>query len=144
VPHILEVNPRYTASMELFEELSGANLLEIHLQALARGRLPRGPLPVRRFLAKGILYAARAVRWVPAALVAGIDVRDRPCDGETIGEGRPICTLVAGGASAEECKSRLAGAATRVRRALRAAREGSRPAGRRPGAPIAVRRSVLI
>ena len=145
VPYLLEVNPRYTASMELFEDLSGTNLIELHLRALERGPLPRGPLPVKGFLAKGILYASRAVRWVAADLVAGIDVRDRPGDGETIGRDRPICTLVAGGASSEECRGRLVEAGIRVRRALRPVREGRRPAGRRPGAavPVAARGSVL-
>ncbi|HEU4403279.1 MAG TPA: ATP-grasp domain-containing protein [Candidatus Polarisedimenticolia bacterium] len=39
LPHLLEVNPRYTASMELLEEMGRVSLFDLHLEALA-GRLP--------------------------------------------------------------------------------------------------------
>ncbi len=37
--HLIEVNPRYTASMELVERAYGLNIFALHLEALA-GRLP--------------------------------------------------------------------------------------------------------
>ena len=39
VPHLVEVNPRFTASMELAERLYGANVFALHLEGCA-GRLP--------------------------------------------------------------------------------------------------------
>jgi len=145
VPHLIEVNPRYTASMELFEDLTDANLLDIHLEALTRGRLPSAPLPLRRFTAKGILYATRSLVWSSPAIDAGLDVRDRPVEGETFDRGHPICTLVVRGGSPEESRRRLAEAAHRVRRALRVEKRGTprAPRRRRPAAPAAAPGSVL-
>jgi len=116
-PRILEINPRYTASMELFEELSGSSLFDLHLEALERGRLPRHPLKARRFLAKGILYATGRLVWPWSEGLRGMDVRDRPMQGETIETGHPVCTLVVTGGSPAECRRRLAAEAVRLRRA---------------------------
>jgi predicted ATP-grasp superfamily ATP-dependent carboligase len=33
IPHVVEVNPRYTASMEIFERLMGSSLLKLHFAA---------------------------------------------------------------------------------------------------------------
>ena len=118
VPHILEINPRYTASMELFEELSGSSLFDLHLEAVERGRLPGCPRAARRFLAKGILYATGRVVWPWSGVVAGIDARDRPMQGERIERGHPVCTLVVSGGSPAECRRRLEAAGARVRRGL--------------------------
>jgi len=113
-PHILEVNPRYTASMELLEDLSGRCLFDLHLEALERRRLPARALRARRFLAKGILYARERVVWPWSGDVPGIDVRDRPMPGETIESGHPVCTIVVSGRSAEDCRKRLEAAAARL------------------------------
>jgi len=145
VPYLIEVNPRYTASMELFEGSTDANLLDIHLEALARGRLPSAPLPLRRFLAKGILYATRSLAWSSPVIDAALDIRDRPVEGETFDRGQPICTLVVRGGSPEESRRCLAEAAHRVRRALRVEKRGTprAPRRRRPAAPAAAPGSVL-
>src|SRR5207245_157277 len=52
IPAILEVNPRYSASMELLEQISALNLLDMHLRALDGG-------PARLWGASGSWYAAR-------------------------------------------------------------------------------------
>jgi len=140
VPHVIEINPRYTASMELFEDLSGVSLLDAHLVAIEGGPLPPGPPPVLRFLAKGVLYATRGVRWTSRGIDEKIDVRDRPAEGESIGPGRPICTLVTPGPSAEECRRRLFEAARHVRRALG---EGGRDASGVPRRRVLARGSML-
>ena len=122
LPHLIEVNPRYTASMELFEEMTARNLFDLHLRAIEDGLLPAGPLAPRRasprFLAKGILYAQSPVRaGAPDALLA-LGCRDVPVPGEEIGTGQPICTLVAAGESPAACRERLALTAEAARRAL--------------------------
>lgn len=78
-PWVLEFNPRYTASMELFELASGRSLLADHL--LACGFFPQpaasdllqpgkksaesgGPFPV---VGKAIVYAPEPLRLVPTA-----------------------------------------------------------------------------
>jgi len=134
-PRLIEVNPRYTASMELIEELAGQNLFDLHLGAIAGGPLPDGPLPVvprgparpavkgaaGPLLAKGILYADRPVRaGAPEALFA-LGCRDVPVRGESFAPGQPICTLIARGPSPAACRSGLAALAGRARRLLASA-----------------------
>jgi uncharacterized protein len=109
-PWLLEVNPRYTASMELLEELSGRNLFDLHLAAIRTGSLPspapgNGPAPC--FAAKGILYARRSIVAPHPDVLRRIDCRDRPQAGERIEEGSPICSIVVRGASARECRRKI-------------------------------------
>jgi predicted ATP-grasp superfamily ATP-dependent carboligase len=128
LPHLIEVNPRYTASMELFEEMTACNLFDLHLRAIEDRILP-GPLASRRasprFLAKGILYAQSPVRaGAPDALLA-LACRDVPVRGEEIGTGQPICTLVEPGESPAACRERLALTAEAARRVLASGAVGS-------------------
>ena len=129
-PYLIEVNPRYTASMELLEEMSGRNLVDVDLQAITDGRLPAGPLEPwdgasgrpgsdARFLAKGILYADQRVLSVDPELLARSGCRDLPAAGEIIETGHPICTIMADASSPSECRRILAGRAGQVRRLLR-------------------------
>ena len=124
LPHVIEINPRYTASMELLEELSGRNFLDLHLAAVLEGSLPARPpvFPPARFLAKGILYAERSVRCAAPEPLARLGCRDLPAAGESIEAGHPICTLIAAGRSRAACRGLLVARAARVRRLLRAAR----------------------
>jgi predicted ATP-grasp superfamily ATP-dependent carboligase len=129
-PRLIEVNPRWTASMELYEEQSGLNLFDLHLAALA-GRRRQGDAPraagATRWLAKGILYATVAVAAPEPALLETLGARDRPRAGERFLPGQPICTLLAEGADREDCLRVLRSRGDAARRLLR-------PAGR-PVAP---------
>ena len=98
---LIEVNPRYTASMELFDR--------VH----------------RTYQAKLIVYADRdgscgeSLRSAfQAAKESGIDVADVPCAGIRFEVSQPICTLLVGGARPEEVRQRLQAAAAQVRDAL--------------------------
>ena len=111
VPLPIEVNPRYSASMELVERATGASLFAIHAGA-CEGRLPEpARLPLHAY-GKAIVYARRGIvvsdpgAWrVPA-------IADIPHPGERIGRGHPICTLFADGVDAEGClRTLVAGAA---------------------------------
>jgi len=137
IPHLIEINPRYTASMELLEELSAVNVVDLHLEAIDGGRLPAGPLESRggardrtdsggRFMAKGILYADHRVRSVDPEVLARRGCRDLPAAGEIIESGHPICTLVTGGSTPSECRRALAARAGRIRRLLRPRRVARR------------------
>jgi predicted ATP-grasp superfamily ATP-dependent carboligase len=130
-PCLIEVNPRYTASMELLEDLSGRNLFDLHLAAALGEGVPGGSLKTAasapRYLAKGILYAEREV-WAgdPEELMS-LGCRDVPPAGERFDPGQPICTIVVGGASAADCHRSLAGRAAIVRRSLRTRRPMGAP-----------------
>ncbi len=117
---VLEVNPRYTASMELAEG-GGPALLDLHLDGLA-GRLPREPI-WRRFLdgpvrGKGIVYTRRAVTvgdtdpWLAAGW------RDVPAAGSRIPAGAPVCTILGWGREPAEALGCLRREADLVRAAL--------------------------
>lgn len=104
-PWVVEVNPRYSASMELVERAHDVSIFQFHADACA-GRLPvRTPFgrPTRRVHGKAIVYARRPVvvgrlrRWRDPA------IRDVPHAGERIQRGRPICTVFAAGESLGAC-----------------------------------------
>jgi predicted ATP-grasp superfamily ATP-dependent carboligase len=121
VPRVIEVNPRYTASMELLEELSGVNFFDLHLAAILAGDLPGRPpvLPASRFMAKGILYAERDVRAADPGPLARLGCRDLPVAGEAIAAGHPICTVIARARSLAACRRLLLRRAAAARRLLR-------------------------
>lgn len=102
--YALEVNPRYTASMELIEMAYGLNIFSIHLDA-CQGTLP--PFDVRNapgaYAGKAILFAERpaVARATEGWWEEGI--RDIPFPGERIRAGSPICTLLVSGPSLEAC-----------------------------------------
>jgi predicted ATP-grasp superfamily ATP-dependent carboligase len=89
---LLEVNPRPTASLELF----GAGAFDAHVRGVRGVSLPtsRMPHPVRCAKVKLVLFADRDLRapdpsWWPPGLV-----RDIPHRAEPIARGAPLCTLV--------------------------------------------------
>jgi uncharacterized protein len=97
---VLEVNPRPSASLELF----GPGSFEAHVRGARGLGLPAPGVPPARSCAtvKLVLFADRTVcapdpGWWPAGLV-----RDVPRAGETIGRGEPVCTLVSAGAGVAE------------------------------------------
>lgn len=89
---VLEVNPRPTASLELF----GPGSFQAHVHGARRLGLPVAGRPPARACAavKLVLFADRALcapepGWWPRGLV-----RDIPQAGEPIKRGAPVCTLV--------------------------------------------------
>ena len=115
-PVLLEVNPRFTASMEILEALQGASFFDAHLDALD-GRLgPRDAAPRTGWMAKGILYSVGSVVAPDPGALMPLGVRDRPRRGQTFEPGRPLCTLVVEGTGADDCRRRVAERAAEVRR----------------------------
>jgi predicted ATP-grasp superfamily ATP-dependent carboligase len=97
---VLEVNPRPTASLELFA--SGA--FDAHVRGARGVSLPTSALPhaVRCAKVKLVLFADRDLRapdpaWWPPGLVRDIPHRDEP-----IARGAPLCTLVSATAEPDE------------------------------------------
>ncbi len=118
-PYVLEINPRYSASMELIERGGRLNVFEAHVAACG-GALPSaGAAPMAEVLGKAILYARRDVivgdsrRWLLRD-----DVRDLPFPGERIPRGHPVCTVFARGADSVTCYGRLVAAASALEQEL--------------------------
>jgi len=127
-PHVIEVNPRPTASMELIERARGLPLIAAHLAACGLGPPPRArPRGPRGSWSKAILFAERPLTIGPetvAALRTAAGgprhgwplLADIPAPPQQIQTGRPVCTLFAHGGSPRESLRQLR------RRVLAAAR----------------------
>jgi predicted ATP-grasp superfamily ATP-dependent carboligase len=121
VPYLVEVNPRYTASMELVEWAYGINVFDLHIRFFneelpsfhappfaAEGR------PRPGFYGKGIVYAREDVVMPDTAGWRDQERRDIPFPGERIAARHPICTVLAKGRTRDECWHRLLAAAEAV------------------------------
>jgi predicted ATP-grasp superfamily ATP-dependent carboligase len=123
--YALEVNPRYTASMELVERAYGLSIFDVHARACA-GALPSFDLAAalasqRAVSGKAIVYARR-ITTIPDSRgwLAATDVRDIPRPGQVIARGRPVCTVFAEARNHETCLERLAGRAAALYRMIEA------------------------
>lgn len=124
IPYLVEVNPRYTASMELMEWAYGLNIFDLHVRAFG-GELPSSPREsVHRlgFCGKGIVYARRDVMMPETAGWRAKGRRDVPFPGERILARHPICTVLAQGESRDECWRRLLGEADALRQEVKRGR----------------------
>jgi predicted ATP-grasp superfamily ATP-dependent carboligase len=126
VAYPIEVNPRYSASMELVERAatSGLSLFALHERACA-GELPATITRPRTVWGKAIVYARKDVTVRPGQAWRRIGAADIPHAGERIPKGRPICTVFAEAGNARACHRRLVEAAALVYRAIEAPARGA-------------------
>lgn len=114
IPYLIEVNPRYTASMELIEWAYGLNVFGLHVRSF-QGELPSFSLrqqpPQPHFYSKGIVYARRNAMMPETAEWKKRGRRDIPFTGEQIRADHPICTVLAQGVTRQDCWQNLADAA---------------------------------
>ena len=135
---VLEVNPRPTASMELFERALGLSIAACHLSACGRAahRDEARDLEYGWHWAKAVLFAADDVAVSPplveslrdvAARWSSIDagwagIADIPAADQVLTAGSPACTLFARGRRPDDALHGLRERATLVAGLLRAAR----------------------
>lgn len=107
----VEVNPRYTASIEVLERVTGMPLVAWHVAACLRGELPSDSPVASGYAGKAIVYARHACRWIgslrdlPAATWP--ELADIPQPDTPIERGQPIATVFAAGASASDVHREL-------------------------------------
>ena len=113
-PWVIEVNPRYTASMEVVERATGQSAVGLHLLACCERRLPQeAPRPPARILGKAYLYAPTGVmpdeRWTSSVhqLASQRQAADIPFPGVPIAQGFPVTSLFAWGTSVGEVETQL-------------------------------------
>jgi predicted ATP-grasp superfamily ATP-dependent carboligase len=129
VPFPVEINPRWTASVEVLEYALGVSGVTLHAEACG-GRLPRSPggraVGLRSSVARrdgGLACVAKAILYADKEYVAPepevfsllVDtelgevpaVADVPHGGEQIRRGRPMISVLVAGATQEECLERL-------------------------------------
>ena len=123
VPVPVEVNPRWSSSMELAEREYGVSVFGAHALACASGDLPvfdlanaRAPTGAQgRAFGKAIVFARHDV--VCGDTTSWLDdttVRDVPHPAERIPAGKPVCTVFAEGADSRECHVALVARAASV------------------------------
>lgn len=121
---VVEINPRFTASIEIAELLSQCSAVAAHVAACSRSAPPHEPVLPHQMprghshYAKSILYARRDAAITPqfhdwAIARASLHplqrtLADIPNAGETIPAGRPVLTALATGDSRADCQQRLA------------------------------------
>ncbi len=123
--YVIEVNPRYTASMELLERAHGLALFEWHV-AGCRATLPEitaPPLSAGAACGKAILFARRRCTLADTRPWLAEGVRDVPRPNTTIPPRAPVCTLFAEAPTLEACEQALRRQATEWRERLEPARE---------------------
>lgn len=118
VPWPVEINPRYTASLELFERSYRYALLTRHRAIFEEAPLPIFPrLDPSIIWGKAILYARQSFAfpadgpWL-ASLEDGVDLdnteyADIPHAGAIIERGQPVLTMFASAATVSECETML-------------------------------------
>ena len=134
-PWVVEVNPRYPASVEVLELGTGVLALPLHRTAFDPEAAPAGRIPSpARVIGKAVLYAPRRLV-VPgfdpghlgdtlgsvvraARHLAGVHLADIPAPGEVIEAGWPILTVLAAAESCDRCQTTLRQRAARVQRVL--------------------------
>lgn len=128
VPWLVELNPRYTASVEVIERATGRALLAHHVAAFEHGTMPvqqqRTPKCV---VGKQIVYAsvdsvAPNLKTLFASAESDSEVpliSDLPAPGTWLAAGWPICTVFAEAESITRCREQLT---TRVESVIRAMR----------------------
>jgi predicted ATP-grasp superfamily ATP-dependent carboligase len=120
LPTLVEINPRYTASMELVERAYGINVFSAHIEAMA-SRLPDFSLEEQGsgpYFGKAIVYARQGVTLPETAAWTQRNRRDIPFPGEQIEAGHPVCTVLAEGNDRETCWTHLLENAKAVRREI--------------------------
>ncbi len=119
MPWPIEINPRYTASVEVLELACEVSLLDAHRRACNRElmlRLMLGPLNGRRFIGKEVVYASHdgvfergmaVPDWSPTDPWRMPEYADLPEPGTPFRTGDPVLTLYASGLSLESCTEAL-------------------------------------
>ena len=92
---LLELNPRPTATVELWDVAPMPSLFRLHIQA-CRGRLPASLPKLRGGLTSAVVYSGETLR-IPDGFFWPDWCSDLPEDGSVIAAGEPICTVLAAG-----------------------------------------------
>jgi predicted ATP-grasp superfamily ATP-dependent carboligase len=120
--YLIEVNPRYSASMELVEQAYGLPIFDLLVHSALQGRLPDFRLQDRfgenAFLGKAIIFAERnaVARDTKGWLDRG--ARDVPAEEAVLENGQPVCTVFASRKTREETLADLIQKAAQVKDAI--------------------------
>jgi uncharacterized protein len=131
-PWVVEINPRYTASIEVLERATGVSALSLHRGAFeSEVKQPAPTAPAAAWAGKAIVYATKRVVIPPyddenrdgpstgafrtAHPVDPVSYADIPHPGDVIEAGWPILTVIAQGVTRSQCLARLVEGACRAK-----------------------------
>jgi predicted ATP-grasp superfamily ATP-dependent carboligase len=104
---VIEVNPRWTAAVELVERSLGLSLFAAHAAAV-EGSLPQLPRSGEGVFGKAVVFApSDCVVPVTDSWLADTTLADVPSSGTAMPRGAPICTVFASAASGGCCYDAL-------------------------------------
>ena len=119
LPFLLEVNPRWSSSVEVAERAFRTTFFPAHADACERGTLPSfdcaSQLRQAAAFGKAIVYA-RSDGFITGSenWLGDPDVRDVPPAGQHFRAGQPICSVFGAASDSASCYRALAGRAARV------------------------------
>ena len=117
--YLTEVNPRYSASMELIEQAYALPVFHLHVNAVQSDHLPEfrieDVLYKKEFIGKAILFSERNAVAPDTKGWLDSGARDVPSTGEKLRGGNPICTVVAAGPTRDETLESLIRKAARIK-----------------------------
>lgn len=134
---LLEVNPRWTATMHLHERMRNDGLMKHHLQACLQQKVDLMPQYAVGVSGMRIIYAKQSIR-VTEAMVERMDdtfafrnpysllsprIGDVPEPGTFIADGHPVCTLYVDGNTTAQVEESLLASETQLHEIIYA--EGS-------------------
>jgi predicted ATP-grasp superfamily ATP-dependent carboligase len=109
-PVFIELNPRYTGSVEVIERCCGFETIPQHVSACRGNALPASSPRASRACAKAILFAEAPVELVAAPRAAedgNLALADIPSVGEKIAAGSPLLTILTAGEELAKCEANL-------------------------------------
>ena len=121
VPWVLEVNPRYTASVEVWEYAHKSSALALHRRAFENPKDLKEQTPIahpKTVIGKAILYSRETITIptpTPWSTLESVDpadfdpppFADLPSPGDQIERGHPILTFFAEGHFVDDCLRKL-------------------------------------
>ena len=102
---LVDINPRYTASMEIVEKFSGCNMIDVHLEACMRHSMPTPVVASGdRCYGKAYLFAKNRTRFHRP----DVDfLADLPAEGTILERHKPICTVFAAAGNLKQVEEQL-------------------------------------
>jgi len=92
IPYVVEVNPRFQATLECVERILGINVADAHVKACLQGNFSTVLKKPTVFCTRLILFAPQ--RSVVPDLNDFEEVRDVPLPGVIIEKGEPVCSII--------------------------------------------------
>ena len=109
----VEVNPRYTASVEALELVLDLQAVKLHCHACEGRPIEMESRAPRRFIGKAILFAPEDLVFREFAQ-EGFSIADVPARGAEIKQGHPVLTVMVTGTDVDSISGELKQAAQRV------------------------------